>query len=130
MSSSFSAPLIHVVEDDNSVRDALCAVFKSEGFATECWSSGEEFLNSAQVEPEDIVVLDIQLPGQSGPLIATTLRQHVPDIKVIVISGLKASLYDQAIHNIAPFASFRKPLRHDDLIASVRAAITVNAGAA
>ena len=57
---------VAVVEDDDSVRKALCRLLRAAGFSSRGYASGQEFLESWLVDPPECVVLDLQMPGLSG----------------------------------------------------------------
>src|SRR6187551_2823945 len=84
-------PLVSVVDDDESVRESLPDLLRQFGFAAEAFSSAEEFLGSDIVSKTRCLLLDIALPGMSGPELQQELtrrRQMVP-IVFITASGDK-----------------------------------------
>ena len=60
-------PLVSVVDDDESVRESLPDLLKEFGFAARAFSSPEEFLASDCVRQTKCLILDIAMPGMSGP---------------------------------------------------------------
>jgi CheY-like chemotaxis protein len=60
-------PLVSVVDDDESVREFLPDLLRELGFATEAFSSAEEFLESDPVGRTQCLILDVTMPGMSGP---------------------------------------------------------------
>ena len=77
--------LVSVVDDDESVRESLPALLRAFGFSAEAFSSAEEFLASAVVGQTRCLILDIAMPGMSGPALQEELsrRQHVIPIVFI-----------------------------------------------
>ena len=61
-----SKPLISVVDDDESMREALRGLMKSLGYTAEAFASAEEFLSSLQVPLTSCLIADVQMPGMSG----------------------------------------------------------------
>jgi FixJ family two-component response regulator len=61
-----SRPLVSVVDDDESVRESLPDLLREFGFEVETFSSAEEFLAS-DMSQTDCLILDIAMPGMSGP---------------------------------------------------------------
>lgn len=59
-------PLIAIVDDDTSVREALEALMRSLGYRTETFSCGEDFLGSSLIEGTACLIADVQMPGISG----------------------------------------------------------------
>ena len=60
-------PLISVVDDDESVRESLPDLLKEFGFAAQSFSSAEVFLTSNYLHETKCLVLDVAMPGLSGP---------------------------------------------------------------
>jgi FixJ family two-component response regulator len=79
--------LVSVVDDDESVRESLPDLLKELGFAVQAFSSAEEFLASAYVEQTQCLLLDIAMPGMSGPDLHTELTQRGQDIPVVFITA-------------------------------------------
>ena len=67
-------PLISVVDDDESVRESLPDLLREFGFDAQAFSSAEEFLGSGLVEQTDCLILDVAMPGRSGPELQQDLR--------------------------------------------------------
>jgi FixJ family two-component response regulator len=59
--------LISVVDDDESVRESLPDLLRECGFLAQAFSSAEEFLSSSFVDLTNCLVLDVTMPGMSGP---------------------------------------------------------------
>ena len=69
--------LVSVVDDDESVRESLPHLLRKFGFAAEAFSSAEEFLASEFVGETRCLILDIAMPGMSGPALQMELlRRH------------------------------------------------------
>lgn len=111
---------LHIIEDDPAVRDALTLVLGGEGFAVRPWPDGERFLSAALVSPEDVLLLDLGLPGMNGVELARALRARGSSPRTIVLSGIRGPAFDQAVAAIGPVAAFRKPLAADRLSQAVR----------
>ena len=60
-------PLLSVVDDDESIRESLPGLIQEFGFAARAFSSAEEFLSSGSVDETSCLILDIAMPGMSGP---------------------------------------------------------------
>ena len=59
-------PLISVVDDDESMREAVRGLMKSLGYTSEAFASAEEFLGSRQLPRTSCVIADVQMPGMTG----------------------------------------------------------------
>ena len=84
--------LVSIVDDDESVRESLPDMLRQFGFTAAAFSSAEEFLASDLIGRTNCLILDVKMPGMSGPDLQrelTTLGQHIP-IVFITASGDKA----------------------------------------
>ena len=82
-------PLVSIVDDDESVRESLPDLLGQFGFAAAAFSSSESFLASDFVNETQCLILDIAMPGMSGPEVQRELaarRQEIPTI-FITASG-------------------------------------------
>jgi FixJ family two-component response regulator len=61
-----AAPLISIVDDDESFRNSLNNLIRSVGFCAQGFSSAEAFLNSSQRHDTACLILDVRMPGMSG----------------------------------------------------------------
>lgn len=102
--------VVHIIEDDPAVRDAAHELVESEGRKVLAYEGPEAFFAAPPPGPQDIIVLDIHFPIGSGVEIAKRLRRIHPGVKIVVISGIRAAPFARAVAEIAPAASFRKPL--------------------
>ena len=80
-------PLLSVVDDDDSVRESLPDLLRAFGFAARAFSSAEEFLSSDCLEQTSCLILDIAVPGMSGPDLYQELMRRGYRIPVIFITG-------------------------------------------
>jgi FixJ family two-component response regulator len=82
-----AVPLISVVDDDESVREALCGLLRSVGFAVNAFASAEEFLGSGQFRSADCLVLDVRMPGMGGIELQRQLVASRCEVPVILITA-------------------------------------------
>ena len=78
-------PVISIVDDDESVREATKGLVRSLGYVAATFASGEEFLNSDRVNDTSCLITDVQMPGLDGLELQsrlTTMGRHVPIIFV------------------------------------------------
>lgn len=80
-------PLVSVVDDDESVRESLPDLLRQLGFAAEAFSSGEEFLESDIVSETSCLLLDIAMPGMSGPEVQQELTRRRQAIPIVFITA-------------------------------------------
>ena len=63
--------IVAVIDDDEDVRDVLCALLQSEGHATEAYESGIEFLRNGGVDRAACIIVDQNMPGITGLALLT-----------------------------------------------------------
>jgi len=76
-----------VVDDDESVRESLPDLLKEFGFAARAFSSAEDFLASDCVGQTRCLILDIAMPGMTGPGLQQELKLRGQNIPIIFITG-------------------------------------------
>jgi DNA-binding NtrC family response regulator len=84
---SKTAPLVYVVDDDLSVREALSSLIRSAGLRVETFASAQEFLARPQTVGPSCLVLDVQLPGLSGLDLQQELARANIHIPIIFLTG-------------------------------------------
>jgi FixJ family two-component response regulator len=115
--------LVAIVDDDDSMRNALAGLLKAEGLATQVFESAEEFLKSGQQHQTACLITDIRMPGMSGLELQAHLnaaRCRIPTIFITAHGDAKMRM--QALREGA--AEFlAKPFDDEALLDSVRAAL-------
>jgi FixJ family two-component response regulator len=79
--------LVSVVDDDESVRESLPDLLREFGFAVESFESAEEFLALGRMEETKCLVLDIAMPGMSGPDLQSELARRKQPIPIVFITA-------------------------------------------
>jgi FixJ family two-component response regulator len=79
--------LLSIVDDDESVRESLPDLLRQFGFATEAFSSAEAFLASKAVDRTDCLILDVAMPGMSGPDLQRELMRRQLTIPIVFITA-------------------------------------------
>ena len=80
-------PFVAVVDDDESVRESLPDLLKVLGYSARAFPSAEEFLASDLIGQTKCLILDISMPGMSGPELQAELKRVDGKIPVIFITG-------------------------------------------
>ena len=80
-------PLVSVVDDDESVRESLPDLLRELGFSVQAFSSAEEFLASDVVGQTRCLILDIAMPGMSGPELQRELASRQQKIPIVFITA-------------------------------------------
>lgn len=79
--------LVSIVDDDESVRESLPDLLREFGFSVHAFSSAEGFLASDSIGETKCLVLDIAMPGMSGPDLQKELRLRGRAIPIIFITA-------------------------------------------
>lgn len=112
---------ILVVEDEEVVRQLICAVLGEAGYEILCAGSAKEGLRLGRdhQKPIDLLVTDIVMPDMHGPTLAREIRPLQPDMKVLFVSGYSDS--DIEDHVIDPgLVVLQKPFTQESLAGKVR----------
>jgi FixJ family two-component response regulator len=80
-------PLVSIVDDDESVRESLPDLLREFGFAADVFSSAEEFLKSDSLGRASCLLLDITMPGMSGPALQQELKRRRYNIPIVFITA-------------------------------------------
>jgi FixJ family two-component response regulator len=114
-----NVPLVSVVDDDKSVREALASFLMSFGFEVESFSSAEEFLNSIYLYGTDYLILDIKMEGMNGLELQRQLAAAHHQIPIIFATAHGSrELREQAIRAGA-VAFLPKPFNAGALLRAV-----------
>lgn len=115
--------LVVVIDDDESVREALRALFLSVGLATEIHGSVQAFLDAGPVERAGCIVLDIRLPGRSGLEFQEALaRSGVAQSVVLISAHVDVQMAVRAM-KAGAVDVLTKPVREQDLLEAVNRAL-------
>lgn len=92
--------LVSIVDDDESVRESLPDLLKELGFASQTFCSAEEFLASSGMYQGKCLILDVGMPGMSGPELQKELNRRRIEIPIIFVTArrdetLRSHLIDQ-----------------------------------
>jgi FixJ family two-component response regulator len=79
--------MVSVVDDDESIRESLPDLLKELGFAPRAFSSAEEFLKSDTLLRTECLILDIAMPGMSGPELQRELKRRCIQTPIIFITA-------------------------------------------
>ena len=84
--------LVSVVDDDESVRESLPDLLREFGFAAQAFASADEFLMSDSVSATRCLILDIAMPGMSGPELQDELTVRGHAVKIIYITARRSGM--------------------------------------
>src|SRR6516165_12660066 len=122
-------PIVFVVEDDSSMREALTDLITSVGLSVEAFKSAREFLEYRRPDASACLVLDVRLPGLSGLDLQRELVRTEAPIPIIFITGHgDIPMAVRAIkEGVVEFLA--KPFRDQDLLDSIQHALEIDRAA-
>jgi FixJ family two-component response regulator len=115
--------VVLIVDDDESVRESLPDLVMQLGFTARAFSSAEEVLDSDAVANASCLILDIGLPGMSGPDLQRELIRRGHSIPTIFITGRSDHGLSPGLLQQGAIACFSKPFSGQDLRSALASAI-------
>lgn len=82
-----TSPLIHIVDDDDAVRDSLVRLIGSVGLRAQAWPDALQFLGAFEREAIGAIVLDLRMPGLGGLAVLERLMAEGVDQPVVMLTG-------------------------------------------
>jgi len=117
---------ILVIDDDRAVRGAMQLVLQAEGFDVVVAGDGANGVVSAQANAPDLVIVDLFMPGMTGIDTIRAIRERIPSVPIIAISGVLPGAGDSATNSLSSAAltgadvTLHKPFRPNELLQAVR----------
>jgi len=118
--------LISVIDDDESVRESLPDLLKECGFDAQAFSSAEEFLASDQISETKCLILDVAMPGLSGPDLQRKLTQQRQMIPIIFITAHRDETVRPRLIEQGAVECLFKPFSETDLLTALNSALRVS----
>ncbi len=118
-------PLISVVDDDESVRESLPDLLRECGFAVQAFSSAEEFLASDYLGQTRCLVLDVAMPGMSGPDLQQELARRRQEIPIVFITAHREEDVRPRLLARGAVECLFKPFSETALVDALNAALRV-----
>jgi FixJ family two-component response regulator len=116
-------PLVSVVDDDESVRESLPDLLRELGFAAQAFSSAEEFLASNYVDQTQCLILDVAMPGMSGPELQRELKLRRQKIPVVIITAQTDEAVRRGVLEQGAVACLLKPFSDIALLEAINTAL-------
>jgi len=122
---TITRPLVSVVDDDESIRESLPDLLNELGFAVQAFSSAEEFLASDFVGPTKCLIVDIAMPGMSGPELQEELKRRRQAIPIVFITARKDDTVRPSLIARGAVDCLFKPFSDTALLSALNAALRV-----
>lgn len=120
-------PHILVVDDEPLLREFLQETLRRSGYAVELASNGDEGLRRAPLDPPDVILLDIRLPGRDGLSLLPEFRVICPDAPVIMMTGHGTLESAVSALRLGAFDYLTKPFSADAVELATERALSVGA---
>jgi FixJ family two-component response regulator len=115
--------LVSIVDDDESVRESLPDLLTEFGFTVEAFSSAEEFLRSGRVTETRCLVLDVSMPGMSGPDLQRELVRSGTNLPIVFITANADQSLLPALLEQGAVACLLKPFGEAELLEALQRAL-------
>jgi FixJ family two-component response regulator len=115
--------LVSVVDDDESVRESLPDLLRELGFRAEAFASAEEFLASSYVGQTRCLILDVAMPGMSGPDLLGELTRRRQVIPTVFITAHRDEDMRPRLMGQGAVECLFKPFSETDLLEALNAAL-------
>ena len=119
-------PLITVVDDDESVRESLPDLLREFGFEAQTFSSAEEFLASEKIADTNCLLLDVAMPGMTGPDLQRELQIREQSIPIVFITGQRDTATRLRLIAQGAVECLFKPFEANDLLRALNTALRVS----
>lgn len=116
-------PLVSIVDDSESVRESLPGLLRHVGFAVEAFASAEAFLASEVADETNCLILDIGLPGMSGPDLQRELIRRGTAVPIVFITAQDDKALHPRLLAAGAVAFLFKPFSDTALLEAVEAAL-------
>ncbi len=121
-------PIVHVVDDDASVRTALTRLLQAAGYAVRAWASANAFLRAGAFEGRGCILLDLRMPEMDGlelqqALVLQQAQAHHPGLPIIFLTGHGDIATGVRAMKAGAVDFLTKPVERETLLAAVAHAL-------
>jgi FixJ family two-component response regulator len=117
--------IVAIIDDDESVRESLPDLLREFGFSVQTFSSAEEFLMSDGILQTECLILDIAMPGLSGPDLQSELKRRRSSIPIIFITGQRDETLRARMIELGAIGCLFKPFNDTALLDALNAAFRI-----
>jgi FixJ family two-component response regulator len=119
-------PLVAVIDDDESVRESLPDLLGEFGFAVEAFASAAEYLASDHVGQASCLILDLAMPGMSGPELQQELARRGQKVPIVFITAHSSEAVRLRLIERGAVVCLFKPFSDTALREALDSALNVN----
>lgn len=113
-------PIIYICEDDLALAQYIERLLKEEGYDTHCFYDGGGLARAISDKIPDVLVLDVQLPGEDGIALAQRYSAAMPGVKIIMMSVLRGEAVRHSGYNAGAMVFLPKPFDPIALLACLQ----------
>ncbi|MGA2908422.1 MAG: response regulator [Terracidiphilus sp.] len=117
--------LVSIVDDDESVRESLPDLLKEFGFASQTFSSAEQFLASDGISHTKCLILDIAMPGMTGPDLQRELKRRGSSVPIVFITAQRDEAGQSLLIERGAVACLTKPFSDTELLDALNSALRI-----
>jgi FixJ family two-component response regulator len=117
--STSGGQIVHVVDDDDGVRTGFARLLRSAGIDVRAYPSADRFLDEVDSVAPGCVLLDITMPGISGPGALERLKGKRDLLPVIVVSARDSEAVHRLTHEVGARMFLRKPVDDQALLDAI-----------
>jgi FixJ family two-component response regulator len=114
---------IAVVDDDESVRESLPDLLRLSGYDTVAFASARAFLDSGRIDSLDCLILDVAMPGMSGPELQQELKRGGHQVPIIFITAHSIDGVWPVLLRSGAVARLTKPFSEDAILDAIGIAL-------
>ena len=111
---------ILIVDDDESIREVLTSILTDEGYIVDAVDTGEKAIKATHEKFYNLVLIDIRLPDIEGTKLLTELKDTVPKMRKIIITGYPTLQNAIEAVNKGADAYIVKPINMDEALRTIR----------
>jgi DNA-binding NtrC family response regulator len=115
-------PRILLVDDEERFRNNLQKLLGAQGLTVSAKSSGAEALEELKLQPYDVVILDIRMPGMDGLTTFAEIKKIAPGVEVIILSGHASMDAAMEINRLGGYDYLMKPCPLEEILLKIDAA--------
>ena len=119
--------LVHIIDDDSSICDALLNLLDAVGIRAKCYSTAEQFQSQMKTAVAGCILLDARLPGVSGPEFQDELRRSGCELPIIFMTAHGDMAMVRKVLKAGAIEFLIKPFQKEELLQAVQQAFAIDA---
>ena len=120
---SQAGPVVFVLDDDVRFVTALSSLLRCNGFTNRTFTSVDDFLKDHDLDCPGCLILDVRMPGMTGPGLQRELRSESADLPIIFIMAYQNPDVRAQVFEAGAVAFLHKPFYEEDLLDAINAAL-------